>query len=105
MSADAHPIRLSLRFLIYPEGGLWFGHCLELDVVAEGTTANEAAGNCMDLTAAQIRYAMERGNIESIFRPAPAGFWRMFSMAEDFVLEDALPDSIQRAEARELMLV
>jgi hypothetical protein len=53
MSDDQHHIRLSLKFLMYPEGGFWFGHCLD---------------------------------------------------AEDYHLEHALPEPIERAEARELQL-
>jgi len=104
MPDDQRHIRLSLEFLMYPEGGFWFGHCLELDIVAEGTSPREAAANCIELCGAQISYAMENGNIESIFRQAPPSFWRMFSVAEDYHLEHALPEPIERAEARELQL-
>ncbi len=104
MPDDQHRIRLSLKFLIYPEGGFWFGHCLELDIVAEGASPREAAANCIVLCGAQISYAMDNGNIESIFRQAPPPFWRMFSVAADYHLEHALPEPIERAEARELQL-
>ncbi len=73
--------RFSLRFVLYREGEWWFGHCLELDIVAEGATPKEALHDVLDLCASQIETAVKHGDVESIFRPAPAEFWRLFCLA------------------------
>ena len=62
---------IALRMVVYLEGGGWIAHCLEMDVVAEGKTANEAMRNLEDLCQFQIEVAMKEGDLDSVFRPAP----------------------------------
>jgi hypothetical protein len=100
--------RMTLRFLVYPEGEWWFAHCLELDIVAEGKTDHEAFADVLRLCALQIETAIQDGDLESIFRPAPAEFWRLFSLAKDY--PEAVPPAPElpygtlEFEARELAL-
>ena len=96
------PIRLSLRFLIYREAGQWLGHCLDLDIVAEGASPGDALKSCVELCTSQIKYAYERGDIESIFRSAPSEYWHMFSVAQDYEFLDEWPEPMENAEVREL---
>ncbi|MBI3836657.1 MAG: hypothetical protein HY288_01815 [Planctomycetia bacterium] len=102
MSVHERQIRLSLRILIYREADLWYGHCLDLDIVAEGQSPGEAVASCLDLCSTQIDYAVENGDIGTIFRPAQPELWHMFSIADDYRLGKELPKRIQKAEVREL---
>ena len=34
--------QIELRVIAYQEEGVWLAHCLELDIVAEGTAASES---------------------------------------------------------------
>jgi hypothetical protein len=70
--------KIDLRGIVYRERDAWIAHCLELDIVAEGTSPDDAVQNVLDLRAFQIDTAIENGDLESIFRPAPAKFWTLF---------------------------
>lgn len=95
-------LRISLRLLVYQEGGHWFGHCLEFDIVEAGATPEEAIANVVQLCQSQIERAYEDGDLQSVFRPAPAEYWRQFSLARDMDLSQTPPRPIDRIEAREL---
>lgn len=77
--SDRQPIRIDLRFVAYPDGEGWVAHCLELDLVAQGQSADEAFGNLVELCDFQIETAAQDGDLESIFRPAPSQFWALYS--------------------------
>jgi len=76
-------IRLDLQVLIYPEGEFWIAHCLETDIASEGNTPKEALVNWIDITNLQIKTLLAEGDLNSLFSPAPAEIWRMYSTAED----------------------
>jgi hypothetical protein len=97
--------RVDLRAVVYPHQDGWIAHCLELDLVAEGTSAAEALRDVMDLAAIQVDAAIDAGDLESIFRPAPPEVWAMFSRAGDTAAAPRRrPKSVARFEARELVL-
>jgi predicted RNase H-like HicB family nuclease len=98
--------RINLQAIAYREGLVWLGHCLEMDVVAEGKTPADAMRNLMDLCRFQIEVAMEAGDLESVFRPAPPEIWKMYSMGR--TMESPKPqrsragNAVSRFEARRL---
>ena len=73
-------LNIALRMIVYREGDWWYAHCLELDIVAEGETADNAMRDLEDLCRFQIETALEEGDLDSVFRPAPPAAWRMFCM-------------------------
>jgi predicted RNase H-like HicB family nuclease len=75
--------RLSLCALIYQDDDCWVAHCLETDVVAEGSTPTKAFVNLQSLTEFQIERALEDGDLESVFRPAPPEIHAAFARASD----------------------
>lgn len=81
--AKMRKLRMSLRIVTYKEREFWLAHCLETDVVAEGTTPAQAVKNLMELSEFQIRVAEEDGDVQSIFRPAPPQIWKMFMIASE----------------------
>jgi hypothetical protein len=101
------PFSIPLRAVIYREGKWWIAHCLELDLVAEGPSPRRAFQDLMDLSLLQLRVAEEEGDLQSIFRPAPANVWMMFGKANPISTgrTPRLPNLIERFEARELQLV
>jgi hypothetical protein len=74
-------IRLDIRVLLYREEPFWLAHCLETDLVAEGDTVAEALDNLIAISNVQIQAALEEGDLASIFSPAPAEIWRLYSVA------------------------
>ncbi len=100
---------LALRCVIYREGDLWFAHSLELDIVAEAETPQEALSDLLSLCSVQIAFAVEQGEIKSLFRAAPPEYWAMFSRAKPWPsppIGDGWPESVEveQVDARELEL-
>jgi hypothetical protein len=60
------------------EDDLHIAHCLELDIVATGTSKEEADKDIKDLIAAQVDYCFSNGNLESLYHPAPPEVWKEF---------------------------
>lgn len=97
-------LSIPLSGVAYADGDLWIAHCLQLDVAAEGKTAEEAIDNVIELIGFHVQTAMEVGDIQSIFRPAPPEIWKMFWLAEDRPVRRRPPTPIEKFEARELVL-
>jgi hypothetical protein len=83
MSARTN-IRLGLSVLIYPEDQWWIAHCLEMDLPAESSSPSEALDNLFDVANVQIESALEQGELQSIFSPAPPELWKQFAESRDF---------------------
>ena len=96
--------RVALRAVAYPHGTWWIAHCLELDLVTEGRDLDSAFQDLMDVSATQIETAIEAGNLESVFRPAPPEIWAMFSRAVDRPVKKKPAGPVERFEAREAVL-
>ena len=93
-------LSLSLRLVIYQEGGFWIAHCLELDIVAEGQSRKEAMTNLKSLCGLQIETAIEENEVESVFRPAPSEFWKLFFSGKKTATEQSSNKTIERFETR-----
>ena len=70
--------RLSFRATVAREGGDWVAHCLDLDLVATGPTAEVAMDELAGAVEVQLWYARAQDNFEYLFRPAPAEAWERF---------------------------
>jgi hypothetical protein len=97
-------INIDLRAVVYREGDWWIAHCLELDLVAEGKTPQSALKDLIDLSTFQIQVATEEGDLESVFRPAPAHLWAMYASAEEIEVSKRLKKPIRRLDNLELTL-
>jgi predicted RNase H-like HicB family nuclease len=106
MAGDSKVERLSipLSVVTYREGEWSIAHCLQMDLVAEGKTPQEALDNVFDLIDFHVSTALEVGDIESVFRPAPAEIWKMFWLGRPRKVRRRPPSPIERFEARELAL-
>jgi hypothetical protein len=56
-------------------------HCLELDIVTEARTREEALNDIVDLVRVQFDVARERDNLDNLFFPAPPEYWRALARA------------------------
>lgn len=97
---------VNLSAIAYCEAGTWIAHCLELDIVTEGKDADDAIQSVISLCRLQITAAIEAGDVESIFRPAPSEIWALFAEGRRKLLEEDTSvqagSSVKRFEAREL---
>ena len=66
----------TLSLLLWKEEGRYFVHCLELDIVGDGTTVPEAYKHIAELIVEQIEFAEE--NKTEILHPAPKEYWDKF---------------------------
>ena len=96
----AESMRISLRAVVYRENGHWIAHCLEMDIVADAKTASQALRDLLDLCGLQIRVAWEEGDIDSVFRPAPAHVMRMFFMGRPMTAPRQRAHPVTSMEAR-----
>ncbi len=71
--------RIPLRAVFYQEDGLWFGHCLEMDVIGHGQTRADAMQMLSQAIVAQIEGSIDRGDPSNIFFPADKRFFEMYS--------------------------
>lgn len=79
-SKDGHKIRSEgkahLTCLTYQDGEFHIAHCLELDIVGQGSTQKEAKNELAELIFEQIHYAIEKDIEEkALFHPAPQKYW------------------------------
>ncbi len=99
-------LRIPLSGVVYQDDKWWISHCLELDIVGQGETPEEAIAQSLELCRLQLDAAMEDGDIESVIRPAPKEIWALFYRAKGetktSLTEQFKGSVIQRAEFREL---
>jgi hypothetical protein len=63
------------------DGG-YEAHCLQMDVVAEAATMDEAVDELCELIRVQYRYGRDTNNLESVFVPAPKEYWQKLAHAK-----------------------
>jgi hypothetical protein len=111
MAKTVSNLSINLSAIVYREEGVWIAHCLELDIVADGDSADDAIKSLISLCDLQISTAMEYGDLASVFRPAPPEVWTMFAEGEEkFIdekkrsrLTDRFRAPVDRFEARQLV--
>ncbi len=70
---------ISLRAIIYPnpdDDESWLAHCLEMDLLGDGETVEEAIEDLLRAISGQIRHAK---GPDQIFFPAPREIWAMLT--------------------------
>src|ERR1043166_6867152 len=64
------------------ESGGYEAHCLQMDIVTEAPTLDQATNDICDLIRAQYCYGRDTHNLESVFVPAPAEDWQKLAHAK-----------------------
>lgn len=78
-----HVLRIPLRVVFYREGGDWIAHCLEFDLLGDGSTIEKALKCLDDAIVTQIDVSLKHDNVANLFSPADGKFLRMFSAGKD----------------------
>lgn len=65
------------------ESDKWLAICLELDIVVEGSTPQEAEKHLQDATKMYLDSVFEDGDFESLRRPAPSEYWKQWAKIQD----------------------
>lgn len=75
--------RIPIQIVFYKEEGFWFAHCLNIDVIGDGQTKEEALDSLSESMPMQIQAAIEFNNPAIQIEPAPPEFWEMFRKGKD----------------------
>jgi hypothetical protein len=106
MATASKDLQIDLRVVVYREDAFCLAHCLELDIVAEADSPQQAVRDLIDLCNLQIKTAMEASDLTSVFRPAPPEFWKLFYTAKKKKpIKLARNGPIGQIEEREIELV
>jgi hypothetical protein len=97
-------LRISLRAIVYSEDAWWLAHCLEMDLVAEGDSPQDAMRTLANLIDIQIQTALDEGDLDGVFRPAPAETWRLFFMGQEATAPRKPARPVDALEVRELRI-
>ena len=73
------PNPLEFHVLINEEDDLYSAHCLEFDIVAEGSTIPEVKKNIIISIINYISFAVENDRTDRMHTPAPAEYWNMWA--------------------------
>jgi len=74
---------LNLRINVIVErqaNNTYLAHCLELDLLAEGNTPEEACNDLMDVIFVHVLTCIENDNLENLYFPAPKEVWEKFGL-------------------------
>jgi len=75
-------LRHNFHVLLYPADGVWFAHCLELDVLTHGDNPEHAVEMLDDALRVVAYENMRDGRPPFDFRSAPADDWERFRHGE-----------------------
>jgi hypothetical protein len=71
------------NILMKKEDEMFIAHCMELDIVATGSSVDETTQDMIDLIIAQLKYAFLNDNLDHLYRPAPPEVWREFYLCKE----------------------
>ena len=72
----SEPTKQTFRATVLKEAGEWVAHCLDLDIVSTGPTAEAAMDALTEALGLQLAYARENDNYDHLVRPAPLEAWQ-----------------------------
>ena len=67
-----------LHILETKEGKYHIAHCLEYDIVSQGTTPKKAKNNLFDLISSYLHFGIENDIQQFAYYPAPKVYWDKF---------------------------
>jgi hypothetical protein len=80
---QARNLRVPLRVVFYMEGKSWVAHCLEFDLVGDGSTKEEALEALTAAIAIQVNASLDFKNPANLFTPADGEFFQKYAEGVD----------------------
>lgn len=68
----------------------FLAHCLDMDIVAQAKTQEEAVSELKELISTQIEYCLENDMLDTLFRPAPKEYWDTYHRSQATVVLNQL---------------
>jgi hypothetical protein len=78
--------RMPIRAVFYRENDRWFAHCLEMDLIGEGATKEEAVAQLDGVIRMQVEASIRSKNIRNLIQPADGKYFAMFAVGKDFAV-------------------
>src|ERR1700722_3110073 len=79
-------LRIPLRAILYREDGVWIAHYLELDLIGDGATQEEALELLSQAILTQVEASIHFQSPHSLFRPAETKYFEMFAVGRDIAI-------------------
>ena len=79
MNEEAKSFEVSV--IVFREDSGWTALALEMNIRGYGQTEKGAIKDVMEMMLAQVSFAVQMGHPESVWHPAEAKYWQMFSEA------------------------
>jgi hypothetical protein len=75
--------------IVFREDSTWTALALEMDIRGYGASRKAAVDDALVMISAQVSFAVQRGHVESVWKPAEEKYWRMWENARrnQFVAE------------------
>ncbi len=83
MTLPDRTLRVPLRIVFYKEDDLWIAHCLEMDLIGDGTTQDQALELLRQAIICQIDEFEKSRQPENLFFPAETRYQVMFASGQD----------------------
>ena len=77
---------MPIRTVFYRESDQWFAHCLEMDLIGEGSTKEEALAQLTTAIRIQVEASIEFKNMRNLVQPADGKYFAMFFAGKDSVI-------------------
>lgn len=82
MKEHKHIYQFPLRVLLYQEETVWVSHALEMDIVSQGDTREEAMEMLVEAISCQISYCIQEGMTDTMYRSAPEEYFEHWRKAQ-----------------------
>ena len=80
---QSRKLRVPLRVVFYREGESWIAHCLEFDLVGDGTQKQTRSMPCPIRSGFSYRHLWRHENLANLFAPADGEFFRKYAAGVD----------------------
>lgn len=77
------PLNVPIRIVFYREEGRCIAHCLEFDLLGDGTNKREAAKSLGEAIAIQVEQTVRSGNVKNLINPAPQEYWQKYALGRN----------------------
>jgi hypothetical protein len=78
-----HMFRIPLRIVFYRQDQRWIAHCLEMDLIGDGASREQALEQLRRAVSIQVETSLDNQNVANLFQPADARYFEMFAAGED----------------------
>ena len=77
---------IPLQVVFYKEDDGWAAHCLQFDLLGDGSTKEEALQSLNEAICIQIEASLDYQNFDNLFSPAEGKYFGMFAAGKDVIV-------------------